>query len=733
VAIQCGHSFSSLRANRRGGNVLTIIKARSKLPYEARWATAVGDEGISGTGGFELSAETVREQCMTNRVGGQELLFEKTRITGPLRLTDMLIDCLLRFTNCEFSSPIFLTGTRASAGVHLVDCSIQSLEADRLSVQGDLVLERVRGGPISLSGARLTGHLRCTGSQFLTPTGTAFNGQGMAVAGSALFDGGFRSAGKFILASARIDGSVDMTGASLTNKRGDSLTADGIWVGTTLLLCGDFHKPFSAEGTVRLAEAHVSGKLKCSGANFCASPARGTAIDAQLIDAAEICLDQGFKATGEVCLDGSTVKGRVGCDGGTFCNPGGIALKANGLDCRDMRLGYGFSAAGEVQLVGTRISRELNCTNGKFVNEEEKGVALRADGLICDGKVYLNKDAARGAFVACGRVRFRNARIKTELNCTGGSFSTLRMAGMSCDGSVYLNGGFKATGMVELVNVNVGRYLNCRGGEFGSFDAQRLTVGGKFDWRPGQTPGKVDISFADVGLLIDNPESSWPRTESQDATDKDCWNTKLAGFTFRDLDEEEARGHGEDITQSRIDWLAKAGYAPGIYRQLAHIYRQKGLDRDARNIAIAGQRARRSRGGLHFMPKAWDYFLDWSVGYGYRLHRPLLGVLFAGLIGIFFFHLAQSNNVMEAVSQAQGANIDANKCTSHYPCFFPITYAFEIFLPVINLRQVNYWLPNGASAWGQALFAWVWLAIIYGWIVTVALAAGIGNLIKQQD
>jgi hypothetical protein len=672
---------------------------------------------------------------MQNRIGGQELSFDKTRITGPLRLTDMLIDCLLRFTNCEFSSPIFLTGTRASAGVHLVDCTIQSFEADRLSVQGDLVLERVRGGPISLCGARLTGHLRCTGSQLLAEAGTAFNGRDMTVAGSALFDGGFRSVGKFILASARIDGSVDMTGASLSNKGGDALTADGIWVGTALLLSEGFYKRFSAEGTVRLAEAHVSGKLKCSGADFCASPAGGIAIDAQQIDAAEICLDKGFKATGEVCLDGGTVKGRVDCNDGIFCNLGGKALKANGLDCRDMRLGYKFSAVGEVQLVGARISRELNCTNGTFVNEEEgkegkEGkevpVALRADGLICDGKVYLNK-------VTCGRVQLRNARIKTELNCTGGSFTTIRMAGMSCDGTVYLNRKFQATGLVELVNVNVGRYLNCNGGKFDSLDAQRLTVDGKFDWRPSGTPRKVDVSFADVGLLIDNPGSSWPLTESQDLAGKNGWDTKLAGFTFRDIDEEEARWQGKDVTQSRIDWLAKAGYAPGIYRQLAHIYRQKGLDRDARNIAIAGQRARRSRGGLHLMPKAWNYFLDWSVGYGYRMHRPLLGVLCAGLIGIIFFRLAQSHNIMEAVGQAQGENIDANKCTPGYPCFFPITYAFEIFLPVINLRQVNYWLPDGVSAWGQALFAWVWLAIIYGWIVTVALAAGIGNLIKQQD
>lgn len=699
----------------------------------------MGDEGGSVTQGgadrLEIPAETVRERCIKNRVGDLECLFEKVRITGPLHLEDVLIDGLLRFRNCDFSGPIFLTGMRASAGVQLVDCTIHSLEADRLSVQGDLVLERVRSdGPISLCGARLTNHLRCTDSQFLAPAGRAFNGRGMMVAGSALFDGDFRSDGEFILSSARIEGSVDMTGATLINKGGDALTADGIWVGTALLLSASSHKAFSAEGTVRLAEAQVSGKLKCSGAHFCASTVPGMAIDAQLVDADEVFLDGEFKATGEVCLDSSTVKGRVNCDGGKFCNPGAIALRANGLDCRDMRLGRGFSAAGEVQLMGARISRELNCTNGKFYNEQ--GIALLADGLICDGKVYLNKEklgAADGDFAACGRVRLRNARIKTELNCTDGSFTTLRMAGMSCDGSVYLNGGFQAVGMVELVDATVGRYLNCKGGKFGSLDAQRLTVGGKFDWRPGQLPRKVDVSFADVGLLMDDPESSWPLGRNQDAEDEYSWNTRLAGFICRDVDEEEARRKRVDLTQDRIDWLKSAGYAPGVYRQLARIYRQKGRDGDARRIAIAGQRDRRRRANLRLMPKAWNLFLDKSVGYGYCMHRQLFGVLCAGLIGIIFFYLARYNHIMEAVSQPPGAKIDANKCTQNYPCFFPVPYAFEIFFPVINLRQVNFWLPSGASGWGKALFTWVWLAIIYGWVVTVALGAGIAHLINQQD
>ena len=272
-------------------------------------------------------------------------------------LADVVIDRLLRFTDCEFTDPIDLTGMRAAAGIHLVNCKIRSFLADSLSVQGDLVLERVcSDGLISLCGARLAGHLRCTGSQFLPSAGKAFNGLGIVVHGSALFDGGFRSAGEVVLALAKIDGSVDMTGASLASKEGAALVADGIGVGAGLFLSAGSDVPFSAEGTVRLAEAHISGKLKCTGGHFRAPTAQGMAIDAQLIEADEVCLDEGFRATGEVCLDGITVKGRMICERGEFRNPGGRALRANGLDCRDVRMGREFLANGEVQLMGARIS-----------------------------------------------------------------------------------------------------------------------------------------------------------------------------------------------------------------------------------------------------------------------------------------------------------------------------------------------------------------------------------------
>jgi len=683
----------------------------------------------------QITAVCVRKRCLKPESGAQEVNFGGKEVTGRLNLEGAEFDRPIRFTECNFTDPIILTGAHCAKGIRLERCKILSLYADRLGVDGDLVLENVHSrGEISLCGARVTGHIRCSGSEFShpQPRGRAFNGKGMMVGGSALFDNRFSSVGAFILTSAQIGGTVDMSDGSFSNTVGPALVAEGVRVKGDMFLGANF------KGPVILNEAHVRGKIKCSGGHFVAWR---TAIDAQRIEADAVLLSQGFTATGGVCLNNSKVTGSLLCNGGTFCSPGMTALNGDGLDCPDVRLGDGFKARGAVSLLGAVISRELNCTNGSFDNAE--GDALRADGLICGGKVYLNE-----TFHAIGQVVLRNARITTELNCTRGSFengggNALSAGGLTCDGNVYLNEG-QATGTVELVNASVARQLDCYGGKFGIFDARGLTVGAKFDWRPRQRPEKVDLSFADVGLMLDYP-GSWPIKKKEDKKSKlakfvefiyrnICRNaresaadyrTKLDGFTLRTVDKD-----GVPVDE-RIDWLAHARYAPDIYEQLRCIYRQKGMDRDARRIAIAGQRDRRKRGGMPWPARLWNYFLDKTVGYGYEMSRPFLLLLLLGLVGTLLFYLAQAHGLMEAVSPPQGKTVNANKCTSDYPCFYPPTYAFELFLPVVNLRQVAFWLPSGATVWGRALLAWVWLAILTGWVFTAAIAAGIGRLFSQ--
>ena len=668
-----------------------------------------------------IRAAVMRKEILSPTPGGPGGHYEGYYVAGTLSLAGERIERPLLFKHCRFEYPPKLTGAHASGGISLVDCEMPGLDANRLSVDGDLVLEDVYvKGTISLCGARVTGHLRCTKSRFTATDVKSFDGRGMIVTGSALFDGKFRTRGEFVLASARIDGSVDMSRALFASKTGVAIRADGMRVGIGLHLS----RGFRAEGSVLLTEAHVAGEFKCSGGSFDALTPGGMAIDAQLIEAGEICFDNcqerngrvlRFQAEGEVCLNGGKVAGRVSCNGGDFRNPDGIALRGNGLDCRDLRLGKDFSATGQVQFIGARITHELNCTKGSFINGS--GVALNADALVCDGRVYLNE------VTATGTVQFYNARIKTELNCTDGIFTDLRAGGLTCDGNVYMNGKFTSSGTVELSDAGVGRELNCRGGAFKILQAQRLNVGAKFDWRPREVLAEVDVSFADVSLLLDG-EGSWP--EGQD-------KTVLDGFNFRILGEDAGPGKNGDAVHYRINWLKHAKYAPNVYHQLSQIYRQKGMSGEAKKISIAGQRDRRKRGGLTWESKWWNRFLDFTVRYGYKMYRPLFAIAIIGVVGAVLFYVAKSHNLIEPVGGSAVKGVDANRCTPNYPCFVPYTYAFELLFPVINLRQVNYWLPSAATWPGFFLLAYVWMAIATGWTISVAVAAGIGHLFSRRD
>lgn len=630
-----------------------------------------------------ILARTVREQCLAREPGESQYELRGMRIGGALRLADAVLDRPVRFVECEFTDEIDLRGASAAKGIHLDRCRLGSLRADRLRVNGDLLLENVRAtGEVSLCGARLTGHLRCTGSEFLRTGPKAFNAKGMVVCGSVLLDAGVRLAGELVLDSARVDGSVDLTGVVVATAGGDAIAAGGIRVGVDLLMSGA-----RADGPVTLADAHVAGGMRLDHGSF----------------------------TGEVRLSGAVTDGGVSCGGGAFTNPGGIALGADGIRCQDMWLDRGFVAKGEVRLIGATITRELNCTSGVFDSGRGRD-ALKMDGFFC-GKVFLNED-----FRAVGEVCLCNARIATELNCTHGTFDNhghiaLRAGGFSCDGNVYLNERFVAGGRMDLQDVTVRRDLNCGNGRFDEVDGQRLTVGGTFDWRPRAVPAEVDLSFATVGLLRDRP-GSWP-TEKR---------TRLVGLTITSVDDDEMPAG------ARISWLADAKeYAPEVYQQLVRIYRQCGKVRDSHDMAIANQKARRRRGDMPRWARVWNWFLGWSVGYGYRMYRPLVFFAAVGLGAAGLFWLAQVNHLMMAVAGNGTVAIDANTCTAAYPCFMPLTYSYELFLPMVNLRQVNYWLPDATTVAGRLLFAYVWFAVVAGWLAGIGVGAGVAHLINQRD
>ena len=76
------------------------------------------------------------------------------------------------------------------------------------------------------------------------------------------------------------------------------------------------------------------------------------------------------------------------------------------------------------------------------------------------------------------------------------------------------------------------------------------------------------------------------------------------------------------------------------------------------------------------------------------------------------------------------------------PKFCAMVYSLDMFVPLVDLRQANYWLPNGNRGaevfklkglrlrWGDLLCFYMWVHIIFGWIFTTLFVVGLTGLIR---
>ncbi|MGR6915472.1 hypothetical protein ACU635_14600 [[Actinomadura] parvosata] len=659
-----------------------------------------------------------------------------------------------------------------------------ALDGRNLQVEGGVQLDEgfAAHGEITIVAAQIKGTINARGAQLRNPSGRTIDASHLALDGEFLCGAAFRSEGELRLRLARI-GALHARLGQFVNPGRYALMAEGIQATTGLYLRGGFE----AHGMVLLSEANVRGEINCTGGTFADPPPDQAVIEAEHLTADAVLMQYQFRAKGKVRLDGSTITDRLSCNGGRFSNKGDIALSANGVNCGEIRLGDGCVINGGVTLHVARIARELSCSGGRMCNPGK--IALMANGLICNGTVYLND-----GFKAEGTVQFLRARIATELNCTRGTFKgdrthpALSVNGLICGGAVFLNDGFKAEGMVQLINTTIESELNCTNGRFCNVDddalvaeglvcrgsvylnekfvakgkvllhqasvarqldcthakidefyARCMKVGTNFIWRPQETPKAVDVSHSHVGNLQDLP-AAWPGRHA----------TTLAGFAFDEVDDEGSSIDTRITISQRLDWLRSAAFAPDVYQRLVRIYQGNGHSDKARRIAIELQRQRRRQPDLKLwrdgsngrvwnlggpLLRLWNWFLDKSVSYGYAFHRLLLLAVLCWIVSWFLFTLAQGQGLMIAAAAGQsGPRPRVYECTASYPCFVPSIYSMELLLPVVNLRQVTYWLPDFAvSPLGKVLWYWVWAMIIFGWMMAIALAGGIGHLFSRRD
>jgi hypothetical protein len=165
-------------------------------------------------------------------------------------------------------------GNLECTGAQLRNDSGPALNADGLQVDQSVLLTGGftatggdDGGAVRLGGAHIGGSLECDGAELRNDSGPALYADRLQVDQSMFLRYGFTATGSsaygaVYLVGARVSGHLDCTGATLRNDSGSALAAYSLQVGQGMYLGGGFIATGAGEGVaVDLTGVRVGGKL----------------------------------------------------------------------------------------------------------------------------------------------------------------------------------------------------------------------------------------------------------------------------------------------------------------------------------------------------------------------------------------------------------------------------------------------------------------------------------------
>ena len=619
---------------------------------------------------------------------------------------------------------VWLRGMQISGRLDLEAATLRCplrLESCCLDSEEPVCLDYATASRITLTGCRLAGM-----------TGEMLSADNLDLSCSTL-------TGPLQLVAADITGMVDCHDAHLNgrNKDGRALAAERMKAGVVIL------DGLTAFGTIRLAGAVITGQLSCRNAKVPWRDRIGNTLSADALKAGVVLLD-GLSASGAVRLHGADIAGQLSCRDAQLngTDEDGNALAAERMKADAVFLDGKFSADGAVRLHGADIAGGLNCRGAQLNGTDEDGNALAAERIKA-GVLFLD------GLTAYGAIRLYGADIAGGLSChdaklknTDRDLNALAADRMKVGSDMLLDGKFTAAGTISLISVHVGGSVTCAptalaGEGKVALNAARSQIAGQLKWKPtAPVSGQVNLEGATVGELDDDWSCKRAKTNGY-------WpahaQLRLDGFTYGRFG-----GHQEATVEQRKAWIrsqyelpaasGSAAFAPQPYEQLAVVYRKAGQDAQAREVAITRRADLRRYGKLNPYRKFGNWFLDWTIKYGYQTWRAGVGLAVVFLIFWMFSCLAQRDHLMVPVGETEGLHYlpSATKCTSSYPCFYPFGYTIDTVIPLIDVHQAAHWGPDGHAPLGHAWVACTWAATAAGWALATLLVAGYTGVVRQD-
>jgi hypothetical protein len=708
-------------------------------------------------------------------VDAKGIRLRRARITGRLDLEAAKLRCSLSLDRCwlDPDEPVCLNYATALR-VILTGCRLAGLDGEMLTAKELDLTSSTLEGPLRLLNADISGQLNCSGARLngSDDDGNALDADLLTAGGGVFLHKGFTAVGAVRLSGADITGNLECSGAHLLGRDRDhnALVADNMKVSGAVFL----RRLVTTRGAIRLYGANIAGQLSCSGAKLNGCDHDGYALFVSKMKVgANVNLDEGFATAGAARMVGADITGQLECGGARLngSNKDGDALWADGLKAADVFLHDGFAAAGAVRLYRADITGSLECSGARLLGCDGYRNALIADNMKVGGVLFL-----RGLVTTRGAVRLSGADITGDLSCSGArlvgrdwSGNALDASGLKVGGDVFLDGGFTAAGAVSLVSARAGGLVVLGPGEVEgtneiafNFSAVKAQIAGALRWLPTrQVLGEVNLEGATAGAL----EDAWS-TENGGERDNGYWpvggQLHLDGFTYGRFGSNPLGGNRQASVMQRLAWIrsqyeqkpkptvrqservaspitiasskSAEDFTTQPYEQLAAVYRHAGQDSQARKVAIARRADLRTYGNLNWYRRFGNRFLDTTIKYGYQTWRAGVMLVILFVIFVWLSVLAQQNHLIIPVGNTQGLHPlpSATKCTSSYPCFYPLGYAVDTVIPIINVHQADNWGPDGSATWGKAFVFATWLGTGLGWALATLLVAGYSGVVRQN-
>lgn len=703
--------------------------------------------------------ETNQQLSLVSRGGGVKIRHGDTVRANLLR------------TLC--TSPQLSRGPR-SRGIVISEARIiDPLDLSFARITSPLTFENcVIKHPIKLHHSRLV-HLAFRGGQTRD-----LYANGAVIEGDFVLGGGIQIHGTVSLVNARVNGSLKFSGAAIHKRNGMAVECDDIDVGGSVYL----DEEFTALGEVRLANASVRGCINCEARLI----SQGFAFYAEFARIQGSILLRKSRVSGEVSLFGVRCNGSIEFDGGIFRNPQGDSINLDNSfvrGCVFMR--EGFRAKGQVRMVGANVGLDLDCEGGDIVSSPlSTGKPRGTSTAFCASRMRLKGNLTLESFQALGEVRLKGAYIGGSLRATSTRLliaeptpatqwigaQTMNAEGITVVGSIEICE-CSTNGIFDLRNAHIGRNVGFKNlalhdktvtgliAEFARIDGELAWIG-----TVAQTGTKLMLSHARIGRLR-HGRLSWTIGKG-----RACFTGCVYGtIDFEDIRELPASTpiqpasestqrnwlqHGKatgNATVESIEWLQcqnRGPFDPQPYEQLIRVLHRSGRDDEATQTAVALHEARYAfhYGKMRRSERWLNRTLKHLLHFGHST-RPLcwasVGMV---LLSTVLFWAAYTGGAMHPSSEEQfldSAYVNSGVVPESYQAFSPLWYSVDSFVPVIDLHQERYWLPNSHVTCEVIVFGWqnpfcgrlfrwyLWAHIMLGWLATTFIVISVSGIIRR--